>query len=349
MKNVVLHITGDHEVVLEFTRMVEGGTPVVVEVMVISKDGGHVSVFHPDEGVGCPLDDRPVCIPSGAQLKEYEYTQLPPKYRKRYEYATRFVRLVQSKTPKVTLYTEEAKIMLMEDAPAATCEVMFYSGAKVIRGGTKCQLIGQDGSIQKVSTLDQSTLSAAHLSLWNYAEQCHAKCMEIETILTALESDTSQLISPFPAIIGSRPSSRGRNMVEESPQDSDSCKWEQSHPGSPSSVSECESFNCSNNESTSSISSSMSSPEPHITNRVFVPGVGWGSQLSTGVVLVQFLDGSELSIQSSPMVIIHKDLQDQYRRFTETDPLPSEVCDLLDTLPAIMMSLQQAALSHDVL
>ena len=50
------------------------------------------------------------------------------KYWKKYQYASKFVQLVKSKTPKVTLYTKYAKVMLMENFPNADLEVCFYDG-----------------------------------------------------------------------------------------------------------------------------------------------------------------------------------------------------------------------------
>lgn len=50
------------------------------------------------------------------------------KYWKKYQYASKFVQLVKSKTPKVTLYTKYAKVMLMENTPNADLEVCFYDG-----------------------------------------------------------------------------------------------------------------------------------------------------------------------------------------------------------------------------
>jgi len=40
----------------------------------------------------------------------------------------RFVELVRSKTPKVTLFTNKAKCMLMENDPDADLELCFYNG-----------------------------------------------------------------------------------------------------------------------------------------------------------------------------------------------------------------------------
>lgn len=60
------------------------------------------------------------------------------KYWKKYQYASKFVQLVKSKTPKVTLYTKYAKVMLMENSPAADLEVCFYDGeSQSSRGHSK--------------------------------------------------------------------------------------------------------------------------------------------------------------------------------------------------------------------
>ena len=40
----------------------------------------------------------------------------------------RFVKLVRSKTPKITMYTQKAKCMLMENGPTADFETVFYDG-----------------------------------------------------------------------------------------------------------------------------------------------------------------------------------------------------------------------------
>lgn len=58
----------------------------------------------------------------------YTYHDLPARYWKKYQFASQFVQLVRSKTPKVTLYSDQAKCMLMENAPNPDFEACFYSG-----------------------------------------------------------------------------------------------------------------------------------------------------------------------------------------------------------------------------
>lgn len=47
------------------------------------------------------------------------------------------MQLVKSKTPKVTLYTKYAKVMLMENTPNADLEVCFYDGESTVHVETR--------------------------------------------------------------------------------------------------------------------------------------------------------------------------------------------------------------------
>ena len=163
-------------------------------------------MYAPAQGTGSELRDTPPSPPApGANVKEYEYSQLPHKYWKRYQYAARFVRLVRSKTPKVTLYTKRAKCMLMENGPEADCEVVFYDGAKVNCTADGVRIIEQDGT----SLTLQSSASMHHLSpgtqqLWQYVEDCRQRCQQLENLLTAAQDDCTQF-SYFPVTVGRRP------------------------------------------------------------------------------------------------------------------------------------------------
>jgi polo-like kinase 4 len=117
----------------------------VLEVLKISADGMQINIYQPNMGRGSPMKERPP-TPPAESCKQYSYHQLPQKYYKKYHYAARcvalyknhfiicsmflcrFVNLVRSKTPKITLYTKKAKCMLMENQPKADFEVIFYDG-----------------------------------------------------------------------------------------------------------------------------------------------------------------------------------------------------------------------------
>ena len=61
-------------------------------------------------------------------LGSHAYHDLPSRYWRKYNYASNFVDLVRSKTPKVSLYTDQAKCILMENAPCPDFEACFYNG-----------------------------------------------------------------------------------------------------------------------------------------------------------------------------------------------------------------------------
>jgi len=46
-------------------------------------------------------------------------------------YLLRFVNLLRAKTPKVTLYSDKAKCLLMENDPDPDFEVCFYEGKQL--------------------------------------------------------------------------------------------------------------------------------------------------------------------------------------------------------------------------
>ncbi len=58
----------------------------------------------------------------------YTYHDLPSRYWKKYNYASSYVDMVRSRTPKVITYSDEAKCMLMENGPNADFEALFYNG-----------------------------------------------------------------------------------------------------------------------------------------------------------------------------------------------------------------------------
>lgn len=75
--------------------------------------------------------NAPPPLPDAGTKHLYSYETLPVKHHDKYRYAARFVTLVRAKTAKITLYTNSAKCMFMENGPNPDCEVAFYDGVKV--------------------------------------------------------------------------------------------------------------------------------------------------------------------------------------------------------------------------
>uniref|UniRef100_A0A8C1DKU7 Serine/threonine-protein kinase PLK4 n=2 Tax=Cyprinus carpio TaxID=7962 RepID=A0A8C1DKU7_CYPCA len=141
-KNAVVSILDSGEVCMELLKG-QGAQERVKEVLRISCDGSMVTVYQPNEGKGFPVLDHPPSPPEDILICSYE--DLPEKYWKKYQYATKFVQLVKSKTPKVTLYTKFAKCMLMENTPNADLEVCFYDGAKTHKTSEQVRVVEKNG------------------------------------------------------------------------------------------------------------------------------------------------------------------------------------------------------------
>ena len=126
-KNVMANISHNGEICLEFVK-VKRGQELVSEVMRISGDGERIVIYSPAPGT--PLGAAPPPIPGTGADSFHSYATLPAKYHKKYQYAARFVNLVKASTPKITLYTSQAKCYLMEN-DEADFEAYFYEGTKV--------------------------------------------------------------------------------------------------------------------------------------------------------------------------------------------------------------------------
>ncbi|KAI8591672.1 hypothetical protein BDZ88DRAFT_487338 [Geranomyces variabilis] len=94
-------------------------------LMVISGDSAYVRLF---ERYGTDDDDPET--QGRAPTRSYKRTSLPLAYAKKFRYASRFVDLVRSKTPKIIFYSPQAKCVLMENSPQADFEALFYNGTR---------------------------------------------------------------------------------------------------------------------------------------------------------------------------------------------------------------------------
>ena len=103
-RNAVVSIIDDGEVCLEFFHH-KNGQERVFEVLRISQNGMKISVYQPNGKSGIPLSLQPPPPPPAGcdSTSTYLFSNLPSKYWKKYQYATRFVHLVCKKTPKVRI------------------------------------------------------------------------------------------------------------------------------------------------------------------------------------------------------------------------------------------------------
>lgn len=119
----------------------------------------------------------------------------------RYLYAARFVNLVKAKTPKITLYSDQAKCILMENSPE-DFEVLFYSGkyysffinlttcflqlslkkffflgGKVSKNGEVVKVIESSGHLSSYQMNEVSSLSNTHLKLQHFLQVRTIECL----------------------------------------------------------------------------------------------------------------------------------------------------------------------------
>ena len=86
-----------------------------------------IQIYKPNNGRGCTLTLQPPSPPplGSVHLKHFTLDALPRRHWRKYSYAALFVSNIRAKTPKVTLYTQRAKFIVMENSDV---EVTFYDG-----------------------------------------------------------------------------------------------------------------------------------------------------------------------------------------------------------------------------
>lgn len=209
-RNAIVNILESGEICMEFVKMKQK-VEKVVEVMVISVDGQKINVYQPNRGKGEVVGEEPVPLPA-EPVKSFVFDLLPEKYWKKYQYAARFVKLVRSKTPKITMYSQKAKCMLMENGPSADFEAVFYDGAKFTMSSTGMRIIEKTGtSLVLESEETAQRLAEDTKQLLEYVKQCRQQCEEIDRVISSVQSRCGLRDQFFPVIIGRRPSSPNLN------------------------------------------------------------------------------------------------------------------------------------------
>ncbi|XP_067223603.1 serine/threonine-protein kinase PLK4 isoform X1 [Chanodichthys erythropterus] len=355
-KNAVVSILDSGEVCMELLKG-QGAQERVKEVLRISCDGSMVTVYQPNEGKGFPVLDHPPSPPEDILICSYE--DLPEKYWKKYQYATKFVQLVKSKTPKVTLYTKFAKCMLMENTPNADLEVCFYDGAKTHKTSEQVRVVEKSGKSYTVKgDVGLSGLSPECRLYMELSEEGHRMCLSLEAAITAEEQRSAKNTPFFPITIGRRPT----NPAFPAPQPQCSSG---SSPAAPAEVAQvCLSppqpphitpsmISYAGSDFTTASVAKGSSPQSgkdertintgKVLKSIFVPNIGWASQLTSGEVWVQFNDGSQLMVQVGVSCITFTSPDGQITRYKENEKLPELVKEKLHCLSTILGLLASPA------
>ncbi|XP_044129465.1 serine/threonine-protein kinase PLK4 [Bufo gargarizans] len=350
-KNAVVSILDTGEVCMEFVKE-QNSQERVKEVLRISCDGNLFYIYHPNEGKGFPLVDRPPSPPEN--MFSYTFDSLPEKYWKKYQYASKFIQLVRSKTPKVTYYTRYAKCMLMENHPSADFEACFYDGAKIHKTADFIRVIEKSGKSYTLKDGGRVNGLSDEIKCYvDHANESHQVCLSLESAIN-IEEKKGDNISLFPITFGRRPvSTDSPKPPAQTPSGESVCGHKSQSPtnqavGSASSPHQMSNINPSILSYEGSLLSAQSAPSSstpkghtpdpgQVLKSVFVKNVGWASQLNTGAVWVQFNDGSQLVVQPGVSSIIYTAPNGQVTRHGENDKLPEYIKNKLQCLSSILM------------
>ncbi|KAL4230044.1 Serine/threonine-protein kinase plk4 [Mactra antiquata] len=380
-RNAIVNIMENGEVCLEFVKQ-KHKEERVVEVFVISNNGTQISIYQPNHGKGVPAEDQPVTLPQ-VPLKSFTYNDLPEKYWKKYQYASRFVKLVRSKTPKVTLYTQRCKCMLMENGPNADFEAVFYDGAKFTSSSRGMRIIERTGTSLVLESPDmEQRLTQETQKLLEYVKQCRQQCLELESVVSGVQERCSLEEELFPIIIGRRPNSSNLNdsgkfstasigtgsdehNTSNRSTDSNRPPTMTSFDGTVvSTVTDCgEKVQSNNNYHDNTIRSQStmmgaeggSSPTgshvrkftaKDVLRQVMVNDIGWASQHANGEIWVKFFDGTQLGVKSTTTTIKFIDQNGKLNRFQKSDVLPDIVKSRLEKVPLVLEHLLQDSQQH---
>ncbi|XP_032713863.1 serine/threonine-protein kinase PLK4 isoform X1 [Lontra canadensis] len=363
-KKAVVSILDSEEVCVELLKE-HTSQEYVKEVLQISSDGNMITIYYPNDGRGFPLADRPP--PPTDNISRYCFDNLPEKYWRKYQYASRFVHLVRSKSPKITYFMRYAKCILMENSPDADFEVWFYDGAKIHKTEDLIQVIEKTGkSYTLKSESEISSLKGEIKMYMDHANEGHRICLALESIISE-EEKKSGSASFFPIIIGRKPGNTSSPKALSPPTSVDpnylmsdraslnkminNAASSKLAPmlNSPMVTNEGHGFMAAASETNIS-SSSLKDCLPksaQLLKSVFVKNIGWATQLTSGAVWVQFNDGSQLVVQAGVSSISYTSPNGQTTRYGENEKLPDYIKQKLQCLSSILLMFSNPAPSFE--
>ncbi|XP_051013051.1 serine/threonine-protein kinase PLK4 isoform X2 [Acomys russatus] len=349
-KKAVVSILDSEEVCVELLKEC-ASEEHVKEVLQISSDGTMITVYYPNDGRGFPLADGPP-LPTD-NISRYSFDNLPEKYWRKYQYASRFIQLVRSKTPKITYFTRYAKCVLMENSPGADFEVWFYDGAKIHKTKDLIHMIEKTGKSYTLKNENEVTSLKEEIKIYmEHANEGHRVCLALESVISE-EEKRSRSSSFFPIIVGRKPGHTSSPKALSPPSVEPSySKEEQASASSLSmnnaafptqapllnpSTAAAEGLGHTATATGTGLSSSSPPKSAQLLKSVFVKNVGWATQLTSGAVWVQFNDGSQLVVQAGVSSISYTSPDGQTTRYGENEKLPEFIKQKLQCLSSILL------------
>ncbi len=202
-KNAVLNIMDRNEVVLELIK-VKKNQQYIMEVIRIESEIDNIIVYQPNGGKGCIISNRPPPVPTEkGSFMQFNYKNLPQNYWKKYDLAAKFVKMVRSRTPKITLHVEDAKCILYDTSP--DFEAHFHRGTKfhISKEGT-IKITHTDGTSLSLESSSRSTcLSPDIQEMLEKSHKWHNYCLEEEKLREKRQEIYKDIVQ-FPLTIGRR-------------------------------------------------------------------------------------------------------------------------------------------------
>ncbi|KAK9508910.1 hypothetical protein O3M35_006351 [Rhynocoris fuscipes] len=318
-KNAVLSILENGEVCVELLKGKSSKSEKVTEVCRISSDGLRIVIYKP-EGRGTPVSETPPPVPQSGADSIHSYENLPEVHWKKYIYAARFVSLVRAKTPKITLYTQQAKCTLMENSPDPDFEAVFYTGGKITKSSDDYKMIDNNGRSSDILVSNIESYSENIRTMWDQFQKGYKHCRAIEAALEfSVECSQGPL---FPLIVGRKPSSVLQTKENNYPS-----------PQVPFSFDNYDKASCFTS------SSSKKSTKNRIVNSTLIPGIGTATQTGSGEVHINYFDGTELILNSDSSGGIKYRENDSEITYSPTERLPKSVKDKLSQVPTVLRNL----------
>lgn len=359
-KKAVVSILDSEEVCVELLKEYTS-QEYVKEVLQISSDGNMITIYYPNDGRGFPLADKPP-LPTD-NISRYSFDNLPEKYWRKYQYASRFVQLVRSKSPKITYFTRYAKCILMENSPGADFEVWFYDGAKIHKTEDLIQVIEKSGKSYTLKDENEIHSLKEEIKIYmDHANEAHRICLALESVISEEEKKSSS--APFfPIIVGRKPGNTSSPKALSPPPCVDpNCSVRdapslgrlvmssattptQAPTLNPPIVTAEGLGNTTKASGTNVSSNNLKDCLPasaQLLKSVFVKNVGWATQLTSGAVWVQFNDGSQLVVQAGVSSISYTSPNGQTTRYGDNEKLPEYIKQKLQCLSSILLMFSNA-------
>nr|XP_053642511.1 serine/threonine-protein kinase PLK4-like [Cherax quadricarinatus] len=273
-----------------------------------------------------------------------------------------FVKLLKSKTTKITYYTDQAKFFLMENSPDPDFVATFYHGTKLTKSGNNLVIKCPTGASHSVSLTPEHKLLPDNLEpLYLHFKQVHDHCLYLERVLSEVKDKTK--MDCFPVILGRKP------VSTSSPSESTCGKLHPTSDKENFSPTSIQSYRSPRNILTQlgSFEDSLASYQvlgnsaprvrvphtphtysnllvntcevKHPVSRVYVQNIGWASRGRNGVVCVEYLDGTQVEVSSNSPKVIFTDASGVATTFEVKDKLPLALQNKLSHMSAVLNSL----------